>query len=97
MKIKTFEFLISDIYGNGDALSEQHAKYRANDKYIPKENGGYYVKPTSAADVDKKINKFLDGKDVVDIKVSQYTSMHHNNARNDMIVERFTIIYNEAE
>lgn len=95
MKIKTFEFLISDIYGNDDALKEQHARYKEREAGVSKTNGGFCYKPTSAANVDKKINSFLEGKDVVDIKVSQYTSMRHNNGRNDMIVERFTIIYND--
>lgn len=89
MRIKTFEFVINDTFGNMDALSVQHSKHSNNPDW-------WNIKPTSAAEIDKIINTFLDGKKVFDIKVSQYTANSYNDGHDNIIVERFTIMYTEG-
>lgn len=88
MKIKTFEFLITNAYGNHDALHEIRAKNTENRKAVN------YVVVYTAELVDKKINSFIKDKDVVKIDIGYYTADRHNNGYGDSIVERVTVMYN---
>ena len=82
MKIKTFQFLLSNFAGN----------FVYN--YDPR---GYKPKaaPVTEREIDKKLNRWIEKNDPVihDIKITTYTVNRHNNGRDDTVIAIYTIQY----
>lgn len=82
MKIKTFQFLLSNFAGNFvyDYDSEG---------YSPKKM------PNTEKEIDKKLNRWIEKNNPVihDIKITTYTVKRHNNGMNDTVIGIYTITY----
>ncbi len=86
MKIKTFQFLLSNFGGN--------FVYNYDSKgYTPKKL------PDTEKSIDKKINRWIEKNNAIvkDIKVTTYTLHRHNNAMSDTVVAIYTIMYDVPE
>lgn len=82
MKIKTFDFLVSNYLGNESFILEGEYDFSYGNNIV-------YTQKM----VDSKINDFCKDKKVIDIKVNNYTIHHHNNARCDSVIMRYTIMF----
>lgn len=90
IKIKTFQFLVSNSGGNA-LYRDGNADFRARqDEHYPVDD---------EKSIDKKINAWIEKAqaDVTDIKVSNYTVHRHNNGFEDSVVLVYTILYREAK
>lgn len=85
MKIKTFKFWMS----NSAILRNL---YNDRDQYTAKAD--IFVPVYTCDEIDKKINSFIKGKDVVNIIINDFTVDRHNNGRSDTIQRTYTILYN---
>ena len=92
MKIKTFQFLLSnhlgnDIYHDSDVDLAKMVKVNKNNPY------------STEKDIDKKINRWIAKNNVVpvDIKVTTYAILHHNNGGKDAVCAIYTIMYEPLE
>ena len=92
MKIKTFQFLLSNSCGNalyttGFADKERKAKADKRDPY------------STEREIDKKINRWIEKKNAIvkDIKVTTYTVDRHNNGYADTVIAIYTITYDLPE
>lgn len=96
VKIKTFEFMIHTWAGSAMCHRKEKSREIAVAKYFTD-----HCKKSdpenlwSPAEIDSKINSFISDKDIVDIKVENYTAHRHNNAGDDTIIAKYTIIYKE--
>lgn len=88
-QVKTFQFKISNFYGNLISPFFFHTPSDFAEAVNTK------IKPeiTTEADIDKAINKFTKDVDVVDIKVNHYTIHRHNNGYCDTVMAVYTIVY----
>lgn len=43
--------------------------------------------------IDVELNEFIDGCEVIDIKMTTFTSDHHNNGGTDEVWALYTIMY----
>lgn len=86
MKIKTFQFLLSNFAGNNVYDYDQGS-------YKPK------ATPVTEKEIDKKLNKWIErnNPDIHDIKITTYTLHRHNNGWNDTVIAIYTITYDPAE
>ena len=82
MKIKTFQFLLSNFAGNFVYNYDP-------DRYNPKKI------PDTEKDIDKKLNRWIEKNNptIHDIKITTYTVNQHNNGRNDTVIAIYTITY----
>lgn len=90
MKIKNFQFLLSNHRGND--LYDNHDYER---------NAAAYKKyPYSTErEIDKKINRWIEKNNAIirDIKVTTYTVMRHNNGGDDAVIAIYTLMYELPE
>ena len=86
MKIKTFQFLLSNFAGNFVYNYDQS-------RYTPKKL------PDTEKTIDKKINRWIEKNNAIvkDIKVTTYTLHRHNNAMSDTVCAIYTIMYDLLE
>ena len=81
MKIKTFEFVVSCYRGN-----YVYQRYEDDSLEIVKE------RCKSSEDIDKIINNYMIGMDVVSINENFYTLNRHNNGGYDTVIRSITVI-----
>lgn len=86
MKIKTFQFLLSNFGGNDVYNYDSRG-------YTPKKL------PVTDREIDKKINQWILKNEAIvkDIKTTTYTLHRHNNAMSDTVVAIYTIMYELPE
>lgn len=86
MKIKTFQFLLSNHRGNDLYDHHDYEKKAAAAKNYPY---------STEKQIDKKINRWLEKNNAIvkDIKVTTYTVMQHNNGGDDAVIAIYTIMY----
>jgi hypothetical protein len=86
MKIKTFQFLLSNFGGN-DVYSYDPRGY------TPRKS------PETEREIDRKLNRWIEKNNPVihDIKITTYTVNRHNNGMNDTVIAIYTITYDPAE
>lgn len=86
MKIKTFQFLLSNFGGN-------HVYNYDPGSYNPKKS------PETEREIDRKLNRWIEKNNPVihDIKITTYTLDRHNNGMNDTVIAIYTITYDPAE
>lgn len=86
MKIKTFQFLLSNFGGN-------HVYNYDPRQWKPK------ATPVTEKEIDKKLNKWIEKNNPVihDIKITTYTLNRHNNGMDDTVIAIYTITYDPAE
>ena len=87
MKIKTFTFKISNFAGSADLGTDFRSL--KSDYESPKES------LSTSEKIDKTINEFISGVDVVSISVNHPVIYRHNNACYDTVQAIYTIVYNE--
>ena len=92
MKIKNFQFLLSnhlgnDLFYNPNEDLAKRVKVNKNHAY------------STEKDIDKKINSWIEKNNVIvkDIKVTTYTVLRHNNGGKDAVVAIYTITYETLE
>ena len=91
MKIKTFQFCLSNFCGNdlhnNSRDWEQKAKANKTTPY------------STEKQIEKKINSWLKKNNAIfkDIKVTTYTVDHHNNGYDDTVIAIYTIVYELPE
>lgn len=95
MKIKTFQFRMSNYQGNFTSphfLNELPIKNF--DEYCHKSFDG---KVDTEQQIDDTINGWVkdSNADVVDIRINHYTIHRHNNAGADSIIAVYTILYKD--
>lgn len=86
MKIKTFQFLLSNFAGNFVYNYDQS-------RYTPKKL------PETEREIDKKLNRWIAKNNPIihDIKITTYTVNRHNNGMNDTVIAIYTITYDLTE
>jgi hypothetical protein len=86
MKIKTFQFLLSNFGGN-DVYSYDPRGY------TPRKS------PETEREIDRKLNRWIEknNPEIHDIKITTYTVHRHNNGMNDTVIAIYTITYDPAE
>lgn len=92
MKIKNFQFLLSNYCGNvlhNGAGSDWERKAKAD------KNHPY----STEKQIDKKINRWIEKNNAIvkDIKVTTYTVDRHNNGYDDTVIAIYTIMYELPE
>ena len=92
MKIKNFQFALSNYCGNAlhnGAGSEWERKAKAD------KNHPY----STEKQIDKKINRWIEKNNAIvkDIKVTTYTVDRHNNGYDDTVIAIYTIMYELPE
>lgn len=92
MKIKNFQFALSNYCGNAlhnGAGSEWERKAKAD------KNHPY----STEKQIDKKINRWIEKNNAIvkDIKVTTYTVDRHNNGYDDTVIAIYTIMYDLPE
>lgn len=91
MKIKNFQFCLSNYCGNNlhnNAKDwEQKAKAEKNTPY------------SSEKQIDRKLNGWIEKNNAIvkDIKVTTYTVDRHNNGYDDTVIAIYTIMYELPE
>ena len=82
MKIKTFQFLLSNFAGN-------FVYNYDNSRYTPKKL------PETEREIDRKLNRWIEKNNLIihDIKITTYTVNRHNNGMNDTVIAIYTITY----
>lgn len=82
MKIKTFQFLLSNFAGN-------FVYNYDNGRYTPKKL------PETEKEIDLKLNRWIEKNNPIihDIKITTYTVNRHNNGMNDTVIAIYTITY----
>ncbi len=91
MKIKTFQFCLSNYCGNNlhnNAKDwEQKVKAEKNTPY------------SSEKQIDRKLNGWIEKNNAIvkDIKVVTYTVDRHNNGYDDTVIAIYTIMYELPE
>lgn len=99
VKIKTFQFLISNYVGNECFNTTNYrrncntGKSEKEDYHFPKYDSGCV---SDSWKIDKAINDFINDKKIISIQTDTYTVHEHNNSYCDSIIARYTIIYEEA-
>lgn len=90
MKIKNFQFLLSNHRGNDLYDHHDYEKKAAAYKNYP------YV---AEKEIDKKINRWIEKNNAIvkDIKVTTYTIMRHNNGGDDAVIAIYTLMYDLPE
>lgn len=82
MYIKTFRFRVSNA---------------ASSAFSDDINTNWYTERVkelvSEAEITKKINKFINDKEVIDIKITPVDVNYHNNGRGNTVDLIYTIIY----
>ena len=87
MKIKTFQFCLSNFCGNdlhnNSRDWEQKAKSNKTTPYCTEKQ------------IDRKLNKWIEKNNAIirDIKVTTYTVARHNNGYDDTVIAIYTIMY----
>jgi hypothetical protein len=86
MKIKTFQFLLSNFGGNDVYNYDPRG-------YTPRKS------PETEREIDRKLNRWIEKNNPVihDIKITTYTVNRHNNGMNDTVIAIYTITYDPAE
>lgn len=82
MKIKVLKFVVSNCAYHCDAKDLQDAYFRR--------------KATELCDeetIERTVNAFIEGKDIVDIKVTSVETRHHGNGRSNDVEIIYTIMY----
>lgn len=95
MKIKTFQFPLSNYQGNFTAPHFWNNPLRKNlDDYCHEAFDG---KIYTEQQIDETINEWLkdSNADVIDIRINHYTIHRHNNAGADSIIAVYTILYKD--
>lgn len=90
IRIKTFQFLLSNAAGN--SIHQDHdAEFRS------KVNARHPV--MTEREIDKKINQWILKNEalVKDIRVTTYTSDRHNNGRHDTVIALYTVVYEDPK
>ena len=92
MKIKNFQFLLSnhlgnDLFYNPNEDLEKRAKANKNYPY------------STEKEIDKTINRWIEKNNAIvkDIKVTTYTVLQHNNGGRDAVIAIYTIMYEALE
>lgn len=86
MKIKTFQFAISNYAGN-HLHKRVITDSRDNiDKRYPYD---------TEKEIDKKVNRWIEKRNAIvrDLKVTTYTIHRHNNSYDDTVIMVYTIMY----
>ena len=88
MKIKTFQFLLSNHHGN-DVYDNHPSDY--GKKIAANKNYPY----STEKQIDKKINRWIEKNNAIirDIKIVTYTVHRHNNGGDDAVIAIYTITY----
>lgn len=91
MKIKTFQFCVSNAAGNNLHTNGCYKK----DKFSIDTKEPY----DSEKGIDKKLNRWIEknNPDIHDIKITTYTVDRHNNGGDDTVIAIYTILYDPAE
>ena len=86
MKIKTFQFLISNFAGNF-VYNYDPGSYKPN------------AIPLTEKEIDQKLNRWIEKNNPVihDIKITTYTLHRHNNGGSDTVIAIYTITYDPSE
>lgn len=86
MKIKTFQFLLSNYRGNDIFDKRDLAGKAAANRDYPY---------STEKQIDKKINRWIEKNSAIvkDIKITTYTIHRHNNGGDDSVVAIYTITY----
>ena len=91
MKIKNFQFCLSnccgnDLHNNADDW-KQKVKVDRNHPYVAEK------------EIDKKINRWIEKNNAIvkDIKVTTYTIDRHNNGGDDTVIAIYTLTYDLPE
>lgn len=86
MKIKTFQFALSNHRGNDIYDNHDLEKKAAANKNYPY---------STEKQIDWKINRWIEKNNAIlkDIKVTTYTVHHHNNGGSDAVIAIYTITY----
>ena len=84
LKVKVFRFRVSNAASSPLKDDEYEKWFIQSKKELVSEN---YI--------EKTINKFIEDKDVVDIKINNVDVNYHNNARGNTIDLVYTIMYKE--
>ncbi len=98
MKIKTFEFLVSDT----NCTQKQNASRNTDLEKLLNQGGVYddeysmsrtFKESATPTEIDKTINTFIKDKNIINITPITYTINQHNNGGFDRVIIRYTIIY----
>ena len=98
MKIKTFQFPLSNYQGNFTSPhfwnNPLRTLHKSLDAYLHEAFDG---KIYTEQQIDETINGWLkdSNADVVDIRINHYTIHRHNNAGADSIIAVYTILYKD--
>ena len=84
LKVKVFRFRVSNA-ASGPLKGDEHEEWFIQDK----------KELVSEKSIEETINKFIEDKDVVDIKINNIDVRYHNNARGNTIDLVYTIMYKE--
>ena len=91
MKIKNFQFCLSNCCGNdlhnNSKDWEQKAKANKNTPYSTEKM------------IDRKVNTWIEKNTAIvkDVKVTTYAVDRHNNGYDDTVIAIYTIMYDQAE
>lgn len=93
MKIKTFQFRLSNFCGNdlhnGAGSRDWERKVKAN------KDQPYSTEKM----IDRKLNTWIEKNNAIvkDVKVTTYTVSRHNNGYDDTVIAIYTIMYDVPE
>lgn len=90
IRIKTFQFLLSNSAGN-ELHRDNDAEFRS------KINARHPL--MTEREIDKKINQWILKNEAVvkDIRVTTYTVDRHNNGRHDTVIALYTVVYEDPK
>lgn len=84
LKVKVFRFRVSNA-ASSPLKDDEYDKWFIQSK----------KELVSEKSIEQTINKFIEDKDVVDIKINNIDVRYHNNARGNTIDLVYTIMYKE--
>lgn len=91
MKIKTFQFALSNFCGN-----ELHSNAKDWEQKSKADKNHPY---STEKQIDRKLNKWIEKNNAIikDIKITTYTVDRHNNGYDDTVIAIYTIMYELPE
>lgn len=87
MKIKTFQFALSNYAGN-----HLHSQFRSPSDRIDVDKRHPY---DTEKQIDKRVNRWIEKRNAIvrDLKTTTYTIDRHNNGYDDTVIMVYTIMY----